>query len=150
MNPLWFISLLTYKEARMHRSNSRAYDDFMAGVTRELQTRPLDELPSDCIAGALMRATQPSGKPLSFPQLKSNVAIMLAAGKFMFVGVGHVAAFFADARSAVALSSGFETSASAINSTVLSLIQHPAELARLEEELDASGLLKTPKRPEPR
>ncbi|KAG1669637.1 hypothetical protein FOA52_010797 [Chlamydomonas sp. UWO 241] len=124
MNPLYVFSLLTSKEARTHRTNTRAYDDYMAGVTRELQARPLDELPSDCIAGALMRVTQPSGEPLSFPQLKSNVAIMLAAG--------------------------FETSASAINSAVLSLIQHPAELARLEEELDAFGLLKTPTRPEPR
>jgi cytochrome P450 len=50
-------------------------------------------------------------------------------------------------RRSVALSSGFETSASAINSAVLSLIQHPAALARLEEELDAFGLLKTSKRP---
>jgi cytochrome P450 len=49
-----------------------------------------------------------------------------------------------------ALSSGFETSASALGSIVLSLLQHPAELARLEDELDAFGLLKTPKRPEPR
>ncbi|KAG1669638.1 hypothetical protein FOA52_010798 [Chlamydomonas sp. UWO 241] len=124
MNPLWGVSLLISKEARMHRTNTRAYDDYMAGVTRELQARPLGELPSDCIAGALMRVTQPSGEALSFHQLKSNVAIVIAAG--------------------------FETSASAITSAVLSLIQHPTKLTRLEEELDAFGLLKTLRRPEPR
>ncbi|KAG1667199.1 hypothetical protein FOA52_004194 [Chlamydomonas sp. UWO 241] len=124
MNPFWAVKLLTSTEARMHRANTLVYDSFMDGVTRELQARPLDDLPSDCLAGALLRVTQPSGKPLPFHKLKSNMAIMLAAG--------------------------FETSASAIGSTVLSLLQHPDELARLEDELDALGLLKTPKRPEPR
>ncbi|KAG1669641.1 hypothetical protein FOA52_010801 [Chlamydomonas sp. UWO 241] len=123
-NPFWAISLLTSKEARVHRANSLVYDSFMDNVTRELQVRPLDELPTDCIAGALLRTTQPSGKPLPFYQLKSNMAIMLGAG--------------------------FETSASAIGSIVLSLLQHPDELARLEDELDAFGLLQTSKRPEPR
>jgi hypothetical protein len=88
MNPLWSIAgLLISKEARTHRTNSLAYDEFMADVTRGLQARPLDELPSDCIGGALMRATQPSGKPLSFPQLKSTVAMMIAAGALHCVGV---------------------------------------------------------------
>ncbi|KAG1669648.1 hypothetical protein FOA52_010808, partial [Chlamydomonas sp. UWO 241] len=123
-NPFWAISLLTSKEARVHRANSLVYDSFMDNVTRELQARPLDELPTDCIAGALLRATELCGKPLPFHQLKSNISIMLAAG--------------------------FETSASAFGSIVVSLLQHPAELARLEDELDAFGLLKTPKRPEAR
>jgi cytochrome P450 len=79
-DPFWALKLLTSKEARMDRANTLAFDSFMDSVMRELQARPLDELPSNCIVGALMRATQPSGKPLPFHQLKSNISVMLAAG----------------------------------------------------------------------
>ncbi|KAG1667781.1 hypothetical protein FOA52_010818 [Chlamydomonas sp. UWO 241] len=123
-DPFWAFKLLTSKEARMHRASTLVYDNFMDDIMRELQARPLVELPSDCIAGAVMRTTQPFGKPLPPQQLKANISVMLAAG--------------------------FETSASAIGHIVLSLLQHPAELVRLEEELDSLGLLKTPKRREPR
>ncbi|KAG1661361.1 hypothetical protein FOA52_002475 [Chlamydomonas sp. UWO 241] len=78
-NPFWAFKLLTSAEARVHRANTLRYDSFMYNVTRELLARPLDALPSDCIAGALLRATQLSGKPLPFHQLKSNVSVMLAA-----------------------------------------------------------------------
>jgi hypothetical protein len=91
-NPLWFISLLTSREARVDRANSLRFDTFMGNVTRKLQARPLDEIPSDCIAGALMRVTLPSGKPLPFHQLKSNISVMLAAGAFPCLGASHALA----------------------------------------------------------
>jgi hypothetical protein len=39
-----------------------------------------------------MRTKQPSGKPLSFPHLKSTVAMMIAAGALLCVGVSHALA----------------------------------------------------------
>eukprot|EP00955_Chlamydomonas_euryale_P110618 366009-Chlamydomonas_euryale.AAC.36 len=124
MDPFWWLTLWTDKSARLHRENCRMYDNTMAEYTKSLQAR-FDELPPDTIAGALLRATNPkTGQRLAFHELKSNVAIVHAAG--------------------------FETTSSTFSSMMVLLLQHPHALREVEKELDAVGLLKTATCPSPR
>eukprot|EP00879_Flechtneria_rotunda_P010935 GHRR01011426.1.p1 GENE.GHRR01011426.1~~GHRR01011426.1.p1 ORF type:complete len:628 (+),score=243.39 GHRR01011426.1:210-2093(+) len=112
------------RRIRPHKEQAIILAEYDAANTADVMQARQHPPPEHTIAGQLLGVCDPAtSKPLTQDQLKAEMVVATLAG--------------------------FETTSNALSWTLGSLACHPEAMSKLEQELDAHGLLATPNNPAP-